>query len=274
VSAFVQTPARVELIFIAEKQMINTFHRVGTGPHPVLVLHGWFGDARAFAPLEAALDDSRFTYVFMDYRGYGQMQAVTGEYTIDEIAHDALALATALGFETFSLIGHSMGGMVIERIAMLAPKRIRMLIPVAPVPCCGVKFDADRGALFERAIAQVDARQAIIDRSTGNRLPEKWTRSMADYSWRNSSPAAFGAYLNAWSKSDFSALAGGARFPVHVLIGEHDPAFNADLMRATYLAWYPGATLEVLSNAGHYPTHEVPLSLAASIERNLRVAAL
>lgn len=250
--------------------MINTFHQVGTGPHPVLVLHGWFGDARAFASLEPALDGNRFTYVFMDYRGYGHMQAIAGEYTIDEIAQDALALADALGFETFSLIGHSMGGMVIERIAMLAPKRVRMLIPVAPVPCCGVKFDADRRALFERAIGQVEARQAIIDRSTGSRLPETWTRSMADYSWRNSSSTAFGAYLNAWSKSDFSARVHGARYPVHVLIGEYDPTFNSDLMRATYLAWYPGATLEVLSNAGHYPTHEVPLALAASIERNLQ----
>ena len=31
--------------------MANTFHRVGHGPHPVIVLHGWFGDARAFEPI-------------------------------------------------------------------------------------------------------------------------------------------------------------------------------------------------------------------------------
>ena len=41
--------------------------------------------------------------------------------TIDEIATDALALADELGFASFSLIGHSMGGMAIERIAALAP---------------------------------------------------------------------------------------------------------------------------------------------------------
>ena len=43
--------------------------------------------------------------------------------TIDEIATDALALADELGFASFSLIGHSMGGMAIERIAALAPER-------------------------------------------------------------------------------------------------------------------------------------------------------
>ena len=59
----------------------------------------------------------------MDYRGYGGMRDAPGDYTIDEIATDALALADKLGFASFSLIGHSMGGMAIERIAALAPER-------------------------------------------------------------------------------------------------------------------------------------------------------
>ena len=36
--------------------MHNSYHRVGHGPHAVIVLHGWFGDAHAFAPMEVALD--------------------------------------------------------------------------------------------------------------------------------------------------------------------------------------------------------------------------
>jgi esterase len=252
--------------------MVNTFHRVGTGPHPVIVLHGWFGDARSFALMECVLDRETFTYVFMDYRGYGQMQTVDGDYTIDEIAHDALALADALGFDTFSLIGHSMGGMAIERVAMLAPKRVRMLIPVAPVPSCGVEFDASRRMLFESAIEQIEGRQAIIDRSTGQRLPAAWGRAKAMYSWAHSEKRAFGAYLEAWTQARFSEAIKGAPYPVRVLIGEHDPTFNAALMKATYLAWYPDSKLEVLANAGHYPTDEVPLALVASIERFLRSA--
>ncbi|TKC87855.1 alpha/beta hydrolase [Trinickia terrae] len=250
--------------------MINTFHRVGTGPHPVIVLHGWFGGARSFAPIEPALDGNRFTYVFMDYRGYGDMQAAGGDYTFDEIANDTLALADALGFDTFSLIGHSMGGAASERVAMLAPERVRMLIPVAPVPSCGVVLDDSRRALFESAAKRVEIRQAIIDRSTGNRLPAIWTRSKAAYSWAHSSPHAFGAYMKAWSRGGFSESVKGAAYPVRVLIGEHDPVYDAALMNATYLAWYPDSTLEVLPNAGHYPMDEVPLALVASVERYLR----
>jgi hypothetical protein len=46
--------------------MPNTHHLTGTGPHKVIVLHGWFGDAHAFAPMEGLLTGAEFTYAFMD----------------------------------------------------------------------------------------------------------------------------------------------------------------------------------------------------------------
>lgn len=141
--------------------MANTFHRVGHGPHPVIVLHGWFGDAHAFEPIEPWLSGADFSYVFMDYRGYGGMREAAGEHSIDEIAADALALADALGFERFSLVGHSMGGMAIERVAALAPERVRALVAVAPVPCGGVAMAPATRALFDGA-----ARSAAAPSST------------------------------------------------------------------------------------------------------------
>lgn len=126
--------------------MPNTFHRVGHGAHPVLVLHGWFGYAHAFEPIEPWLSVDSFSYVFMDHRGYGGMRQATGAYTIDEIADDVLALADALGYREFSLIGHSMGGMVGERIAARAPERVRGMVALAPVPCGGVSYDAPHAA--------------------------------------------------------------------------------------------------------------------------------
>lgn len=249
--------------------MPNTFHRVGTGPHPVLVLHGWFGDARAFEPIEPWLATDAFSYVFMDYRGCGRMQDAPGAYTIDEIAADALALADALGFATFSMVGHSMGGMAVERVAVLAPARVRALVPVAPVPCGGIPFDAAKRALFEGAANCLDSRKTIIDRSTGGRLPPSWVAWKAAYSMSHASPQAFGDYFRAWADTDFSAEIAGTH-PVKVLVGEHDPAFNLDLMEATYLRRYPLASVEVLKNAGHYPMNETPLAMVAAIERFLR----
>lgn len=247
----------------------NTFHRAGHGPHSVIVLHGWFGDAHSFHECEPWLSHDTFSYVFMDYRGYGGMRDAAGAHTIDEIADDAIALADALDLSTFSLVGHSMGGMAIEKIAGKVPQRVRKLIPVAPVPCGGIPFDADRRALFERAATSLDDRKTIIARSTGNRLPSSWIDWKAQYSAAHSTPQAFADYFRAWADTDFSdALHADAR--VKVLIGEHDPAFNAELMQRTYGQRYAHASVEVIRNAGHYPMNETPLALVAAIESFLR----
>ncbi|EPL9568256.1 alpha/beta fold hydrolase [Providencia rettgeri] len=245
--------------------MINTYHRVGNGPHPILVLHGWFGDAHSFEQIEPWLNGDAFSYVFMDYRGYGGMKEIRGAYTIDEIASDALKLADALGFYDFSLIGHSMGGMVIERIAILAPNRVRALVAVAPVPCGGISYDIPTRRLLEDAAEQLDNRKTIIDRSTGSRLPASWVEWKAAYSISHSSLEAFSAYFHSWADTDFSDEIIGLH-PVKVLVGEHDPTFNAELMTRTYLRRYPHATVDIIENAGHYPMNETPLSLVGAIE--------
>lgn len=252
--------------------MPNTFHRVGRGPHAVLVLHGWFGDAHAFAPIEPWLSTEAFSYVFMDQRGYGGMQGAHGEYSIAEIADDALALADTLGLTRFSVVGHSMGGMVMERIAIDAPARVRALVGIAPVPCGGIAYDATTLAFLEGAAQQLEHRRTIIDRSTGGRLPPAWIDWKARYSAACSSPEAFAAYLQAWAQTDFSAALRGTH-PVKLLVGEHDPTFTATRMAQTYGQRYRSASIEVLANAGHYPMNETPLALVAAIESFLHSVA-
>jgi pimeloyl-ACP methyl ester carboxylesterase len=250
--------------------MPNTHHLVGQGPHNVLVLHGWFGDAHAFAPMEPALSCDEFTYAFIDYRGYGGMMDAAGAYTIDEIAQDTLALADHLGFDEFSLVGHSMGGMAVQCVLAQAPARVRKLVAVTPVPASGVPFDDAGWALFEGAADKRDNRYAIIDYTTGNRLSRVWIERIVDYSLAHSTRDAFAAYLPAWAKRDFSDDIAGMSLPVKVIVGEHDPALNTTVMQATFLASYPDCELEVMANAGHYPMHETPIALATSIENFLR----
>ena len=252
--------------------MLNTYHRVGHGPHAVIVLHGWFGDAQAFAPMEPGLDCHAYSYIFMDGRGFGAMRGVAGQYTMDEVARDALALADALGLASFSVVGHSMGAMAMERLALLAPGRLRKLVAVAPVPSCGVQFDAPSRLLFDSAVGRKEARRTIIDRSTGGRLPTAWLDWKAAYSWERADPAAFAACLHDWSNSDFSDEVRRAALPLPLLVltGQHDPRFDVALMQKSTLAWYPQAQLQVLANAGHYPMNETPLALAGAIETFLR----
>lgn len=249
--------------------MTNTTIQIGNGPIKVIALHGWFGSAAGWGPFAHVLDEKRFTYAFMDYRGYGGSKNIAGEFTMKEIAADTLALADRLGWKQFNLIGHSMGGKAIQHVLADAPARVRRLVAVTPVPAAEVPFDEAGWKLFTSAAKSPEARKAILNFSTGNRLSEAWLDRMLKDSIDNSTPEAFAAYLLAWARGDFSARIKGNPVPVLVIAGEHDAALTADVMRATYLQWYPNAKLEIMSNAGHYPMDETPVALATTIERFL-----
>jgi pimeloyl-ACP methyl ester carboxylesterase len=249
--------------------MPNTSIQVGNGPIKVIALHGWVGSGAGWGPFMHVLDEKRFTYAFMDYRGYGGSKNIAGEFTMKEIAADTLALADRLGWKQFNLIGHSMGGKAIQHVLADAPARVRRLVAVTPVPAAEVPFDEAGWKLFTSAAKSPEARKAILNFSTGNRLSEAWLDRMLKHSIDNSTEQAFAAYLLAWARGDFSARIKGNPVPVLVIAGEHDAALTADVMRGTYLQWYPNAKLEIMSNAGHYPMDETPVALATTIERFL-----
>ena len=216
------------------------YQRVGAGEHVVIALHGWFGSAKAWAPLWPHLDTSRFSYVFPDYRGYGSRRGVPGEHTMAELAADTLVLADELGLDRIS-----------------------------PGPASGVPFDEQGWQLFSGAAAQPANRRAIIDLTTGNRLSGTWLDAMVAHSLAHSDTDAFSDYLTAWAKTDFHADIEGSDVPVKVIVGEHDPALGEQTARATFQQWYPKLDLEVFPNAGHYAMDETPVALATAIERFL-----
>ena len=241
----------------------------GNGAAHVIVLNGWFGSANGWQGLEPYLDGENFTWAMMDYRGYGKAMDVAGEFTLEEISHDVQALADQLGWKTFSLVGHSMGGMFIQKVLADAPERVEKLIALTPVPASGVPLDDEGKALFFGAVNEIGNRFGIIDFTTGNRNKAGWVQSIADHSWKNSTRQAFEAYLRLWTGEDFSQDINGNKTPVLAVIGEHDPALTEDVMRATYLQQYPNAELHVMGNAGHYPMDETPVQLATVMERFL-----
>lgn len=246
------------------------YETFGTGAHKVVALHGWFGDETFMALMREALSGDEFTYVFPALRGYGASKSQPGAYTIEEISADVRALIDRLGFDRASLIGHSMSGKFIQKIAVDAPERVRRMVAVTPVPAAAVPFDDQGWALFSGAAESLGNRRAIIDFTTGSRLSGAWLDHMAAASWSNCTKEAFAAYLLAWAKTDFHESVMGSEIPIKVIVGEHDGAINAETMKATYLAWRRNASLEVMANAGHYPMNETPVALATSIEAFLR----
>jgi pimeloyl-ACP methyl ester carboxylesterase len=245
----------------------SSYVTVGSGDHHVLAIHGWFGSARGWGSLPEFLDGSAYTYVFMNLRGYGDRMQVAGEFTVDEVAADALAIADDLGWDRFSMIGHSMGAKFAHRVLLWAPDRVRALVGLNSVPAGAVPFDEQGWALFSGAPENPGNRAAIIDFTTGNKLTKTFINLVAQHSLDNSTVEAFAAYLQAWAKSDFTAEAKvDTATPVKLIVGVNDPALSADVMEQTWRVFFPGAELTILPDAGHYPMFESPVSLATSIE--------
>ena len=242
-------------------------HRIfGEGSEKVVVLHGWHMDHTVFEPMFPALDGQKFSYAFVDYRGYGLSKEIKGEHTIQEIGTDAIRLAGHLGWERFHLVGHSMGGMAVQWIMGKANERVKSTVAITPVPASGVPFQGEELELFENAAKVIGNRGIILMGSTGNRHSEVWARTMTQRSVETTTPDAFADYFRAWSRTNFVSEVEGLKTPIKVIVGEHDPHLTPEVMKQTFLKWYLNAELEVLRNSGHYPMLEVPINLATVCE--------
>lgn len=244
----------------------------GQGPRRVVMVAGWLGTSADWAPCLESLDPAQFSVGLFDPRGYGERRSVAGLFSFEEAARDAVAAVDRLGWFSFALVGHSMGAMLMQRIALLAPGRVYHLVGVAPVPACGARMPPERLAVFTNAVDEVGLRARVVALSTGQRLSPNWCAALAQRSWERSTPEAVGAYLSEWAVNGFESELVDAP-PATLFVGEHDPSLTRALMEATWGQWYGRLSVETVPNAGHYPLLETPAHLGARVEAALLAAA-
>lgn len=239
----------------------------GEGP-PVLLVHGYPLSGRLWDGVAARLEDD-YRLIIPDLRGHGASEAAASA-SMEEQARDLMAVLDAAGVDgPVVLVGMSMGGYVALAFCRLFPERVRALALVNsraaadPADAAeGRRSTADRvlegGAKEVAAVAESMVEKLFAD-STSSVQREEWRVRMAA-----TEPMGMAAALRGMAdRPDCTALLREMTQPVLVVGGEEDAITPADGARE--MAEDAGATLEIISGAGHITPVEKPDEVAEAL---------
>jgi len=131
-----------DLVEVSADPPVRLFAAQTEGPaeRVLLVVHGGPDWDHTYLRQPLAGLAGRYRLVFPDLRGCGRSTRGlgVGEYSPDAAVADLLALLDALGVRQADVLGFSYGGLVAQRLALAAPRRVRRLVIAAsgvkPVP--------------------------------------------------------------------------------------------------------------------------------------------
>jgi pimeloyl-ACP methyl ester carboxylesterase len=203
-------------------------------------------------------------------------------YTLDDMAGDVVGLLDVLGVDSAHLAGSSMGGMIIQTVAIHHPSRVRSLCSIMsttgardagqPTPeAMAVLMQRPSGDKEEYVTTQLANYQVIGSR--GALVDEAWQRGRFERFWdRGVDPAATARQMMAIVASgDRSAGLAGVHVPTVVIHGDADTLVPLDGGRATARA-VPGAELVVIEDMGHELPPAVWPQVVAALVTNARRA--
>ncbi len=256
----------------------------GSGP-PVVLVHGITLGVATWAPQLRQLGD-RHRVIAVSQRGHGQSLAGDDGYTFERLADDLLEVLRALDVTGGLLVGHSMGGMVSQLLAVRRPdelaRHVRGLVlasttagPVVPGPggvlvgaalASGAARGLGRAERRGRGLFPSDDLALWIARATFGAAPApadvELTRSMM----AAMSPSAFSGLFGPLLTFDVHRQIHAIDLPTHVVVGSRDVGTPPRLARAI-VEQIPGAELTVYAGCGHMVMLERPDELCDLLRR-------
>ena len=244
----------------------------GRGGRPLLLVHGFGGAKEDFTDHLDAFASLGWHAVAPDLRGHGSSEWPKGEnaYSLRLFADDLVALAGSLGWSSFVLLGHSMGGMVAQELVLSHPALVDALVLMDTVHGAMDWLDPDLVAMAVAVIrdegvdAYVDLTNELRDEDplvtpAFRRLLEERPgyAEFVDRKARATAADMRAAMMPAFvDQPDRLAALAGVSVPTLCVAGEQDTGF-VDHTRAMAAA-IPGARLAIVPDAGHSPQFENP----------------
>ncbi|WP_313339547.1 alpha/beta hydrolase [Stutzerimonas nitrititolerans] len=172
---------------------------------PVIALHGWLDNAASFSRLAPLLNGVRIVALDLPGHGLSDHRPPGAGYNIWDYAYDILQTAEQFGWQRFSLLGHSLGGIVSVLLAGAMPERIERLALIdGLIPYTGEAESAPRKlgealrallavdrkrkpvyASFDQAVAARMKGVGAVSREAAERLAQRGLMPVpGGYTWR------------------------------------------------------------------------------------------
>jgi 3-oxoadipate enol-lactonase / 4-carboxymuconolactone decarboxylase len=196
-----------------------------TGPDdaPVLMLSHSLGQDHGMWDPQIADLSAHFRVLRYDVRGHGASPATPGDYRIEQLGADALALVDALGIDRFAFCGLSLGGMIGQWLAAHAADRLTAVV----LANTSARADAERMETRRKTVL-ASGMSAVADMVMGRFFS---LRSLAENSHVVASarrtllatdPVGYAGCCAAIRDMDLTATLKRIRVPVLVIDGQLD----------------------------------------------------
>jgi 3-oxoadipate enol-lactonase/4-carboxymuconolactone decarboxylase len=200
------------------------FYRLeGSDNRPVLVLSHSLGCDHGQWDMQTRDLLSHFRILRYDTRGHGASDVTPGDYSIELLGRDVLAIVDALGIDEFAFCGLSMGGMIGQWLAASAPERLTHLVLANTSPRMdSAAMETRRRTVLEGGLA------AVVDAVMGRFfMPETLARQDADVASArrtllNTDPRGYAGCCAAIRDMDQTGLAAQIRAPTLIIVGDRD----------------------------------------------------
>ncbi len=252
--------------FITANKLRQFYRLEGISGRPLLVLsHSISTDHSLWDPQMPDLL-RHFQVLRYDTRGHGASDAPPGEYSVEQLGRDAVALVNELGIDKFAWCGLSMGGAVGQWIALNFPGRITQLILANTSPRFGDASTWNSRIQSVReggmaAIVEFVMRRFFSEKSRGGDNPYV---SSTRAGFLGTDPVGYLGCCAALRDFDGRSLLQNINIPCLVIAGDADPSTPWTGQGEVLAGQIPSAKAVRLPTA-HLSNHGQPRSFTAAI---------
>ncbi len=226
---------------------------------PFVVLSNSLGSTHRMWDAQVEALDERFRVVRYDTRGHGESPVPDGPYSIDDLADDLVALLDRLGIERAHLVGLSLGGATVMRVAARNPERVDRLALL----CTAAHFPPAEAWTERAAVVRGSGAAAVAESVVARWFTEDYLLAhpgtAAHYREMIASTPAEGyaGCCEAIAKMDLRGELSAITAPTLALAGRDDPATPPARLEEIVAA-IAGARLRVVHHAAHLANAEQP----------------